>query len=202
MTNIGRIGAGLLVTLFALSLTACAGLNKEQKPEGTTSVGEQVSQAGQATGEAAEAVGEKTKQEARNAAQATSKGAEQAEKSIETGIGGGPPKSDTLDNLNKVDRETKRWQPLVDKYGDKLKPETKLRFKQVQQQSKELRKMYDQMKQKTNLGVVDLDQNYESQSDEIEDAWDNVQNSLRDQLGLYPKDMNNQQNNQNNPSNQ
>ncbi len=167
MTTITRMGAGFLVTLVAVALTACAGSHKEQQqPEQTTTVGEQVSQAGEETGEAAEAVGEKTKQEARNAAQAASRSAEQAEKNVETTIGGGPPQSDTLEALNKVDRETQQWQPFVDKYADKLNVQTKLRFKQVQQQSKDLRKMYKQMQQKTNLGVVDLDQNYESQADE------------------------------------
>lgn len=183
MNRIVRLGAALVATLFVLAgLSACGSSKSEQKEDDQQTVGEEISEAGEATGEAAQAVGEEAGEEATDIAQGASKKAEQAEKGVESTIGGGPVKSDTLQILDEVDRETKNYQDRVDKAGDKLRPETRLRFKQVQESAKLLRKQYNEMQEEANLGIVELDQDFEAQADEIEDSWDNVQNSLNDQL--------------------
>lgn len=180
MDFIKRIGIGLIVGTFGLAgLSACAG-DKEQVEE-DQEVAEQQQKDEGVMGEA-DQLAQQTEEKSKDVAKGVSEGAERAEKNIEEFIGGGPAQSDTQRILEEVEREMANYKNAMGKAdkrtGQKIDAATRMRFQQLEERAKLLRKHLNEMQQQKDMGVVAIDETLEGEAEDLEDDWDDVEDDL------------------------
>lgn len=170
---------------------AAAQANAAERDDEPTA-GEQVRSAAAATvretGEAIETVaqtltGTKDPEARENAQKQRARNLDQVTDAAESiGIGGGPVESETLAIIDSIDASAQRYKKPVDDAGDKISAATRLRYEQIQDNAKDLRKQYDKMKEESDMDIEALDDEYKASAEQLKNSWDNVAQNLSREL--------------------
>jgi exonuclease VII large subunit len=169
-----------LVSVFALGgLVGCSSGEEETRED--EQVAEQ-QQNGGVVGKT-ERAAQKTEATAKDLGEQTHVAAERAEDQVKTWIGGGPPQSDTQAKIDEVEREIANYRKGIEEQGYKLDSVMGMRIQQVEERVDLLKMQYQSLAEEANLGIAEIDANFEGVAEDIEDDWDDIEDQLEVELG-------------------